>query len=132
MAVEKGPDEKVKLYASWNGATEVERAGSCLLARMLADWSQWDRFPGTALRRRSWCRPPIRTSLCGSETVLVRLGAQARRLPSARRSFVVGPGSWLGSEEAVTFSRSSAVLSRFSLERLRDRRKSIPERGPID
>ena len=24
MAVEGGPDEKVKLYASWNGATEVE------------------------------------------------------------------------------------------------------------
>ena len=23
MAVEKGPDDKVKLYASWNGATEV-------------------------------------------------------------------------------------------------------------
>ena len=24
MAVEGGPDEKVKLYATWNGATEVE------------------------------------------------------------------------------------------------------------
>jgi hypothetical protein len=24
MAVEVGPDDKVKLYASWNGATEVE------------------------------------------------------------------------------------------------------------
>jgi hypothetical protein len=130
MAVEGGPDEKVKLYASWNGATEVESwellAGPDVGRLEPAGSVPRDGFETAKLVQTSDSLLAVR-----SETVLVRLGAQARRLPSARRSIVVGPGSWLGPEEAVAFSRSSAFLSRFDLEPLRDRRKSIPERAPV-